>query len=463
MSDLSRNPFLCAPLAGLYARTALPIIFVMGMSGLLTVVDALFLGHYVGARALSAVTMTFPLYMLLVAIATLVGSGMSSLLARHLGAGRLDAARQVYASAHGLALAAGACLIALFALWGGAVTGLAAQGDAGLAEMALTYLRILVLSAPILFLLSVNSDALRNEGHVGTMAAMSLLVSLGNILFDYLLIAVIPLGVAGSALGTVLAQALALAIILAYRGAGRTLLHPRDVLRHATTRDWGAILALGAPQSLSFIGVALASTAILTALQMIGSPDYAVTVSAYGIATRVMTFAILPILGLSQAMQTITGTNHGAGLWSRRDRSFRVAAGAAFLYCLAVEAGLNGFSGSLGRAFVSDPQVVAKLAGILPVMVALFVVTGPLMMVSAHFQAIGDAPRAALLGLAKPYLFVLPLTFALPLTFGEAAIWWASPGAEALLLGLTGLVLWRGARRGSLRWGLFSHQAEERT
>ncbi|MEX1661876.1 MATE family efflux transporter [Thioclava sp. 15-R06ZXC-3] len=460
MSDLAHNRFLDAPLTGLYARTALPIIFVMGMNGLLTVVDALFLGHYVGPEALAAVTLIFPLYMLLVAFASLVSGGMSSLLARHLGGGRVAAAHRLYASAHWLALSAGAALIVLYVLAGAPMVRLAAGGNTGLAAMATTYLSVLVTFSPLLFVLSVNSDALRNEGHVGVMAAMSLLVSLSNIGFDYLLIAVFDFGVAGSAWGTVLAQALALSLIMAFRIHKGTILHPGAIWRHVTARDWGSILALGAPQSLSFIGVALASSAILTALQLIDSPDYAVTVSAYGIATRVMTFAFLPLLGLSQAMQTITGNNHGAGLWPRRDTSLHVAAGAALIFCAAVQLLVTLFAAGIGRAFVADPQVVAKVGAILPTMVALFALSGPQMMLAAHFQAIGDARRAAVLGLAKPYLFVLPLTFALPLMFGEGAIWWTAPTAEMLLLCVTTLVLMQSARRQSLRWGLFATPAQ---
>ena len=93
MSEPARNPFLRGALPAIFARTALPIIFVMGMNGLLTVVDALFLGHFAGEAALAAVTLIFPLYMLIAALATLVASGMASILARLLGAGRLDAAR----------------------------------------------------------------------------------------------------------------------------------------------------------------------------------------------------------------------------------------------------------------------------------------------------------------------------------------------------------------------------------
>ena len=116
MSRPPRNTFTSGPLGVIYARTALPIIFVMGMNGLLSVADALFLGWYVGPEALAAVTLMFPIYMGLVAVATLVSSGMSSILARHLGGGRFAEARQVFAGAHGLALAVGAALIVLFAL-----------------------------------------------------------------------------------------------------------------------------------------------------------------------------------------------------------------------------------------------------------------------------------------------------------------------------------------------------------
>jgi len=96
----------------------------------------------------------------------------------------------------------------------------------------------------------------------------------------------------------------------------------------------------------------------------------------------------------------------------------------------------------------------------MPRVVTLYLLSGPLIMVAAHFQAIGDAPRAAVLGLSKPYIFALPLTFVLPLLFGAQAIWWVSPAAEAMLAGLAGLVLFQIARRGSLRRGVFGRPQE---
>ncbi len=454
--------YLTGRLGPIYAQTALPIIFVMGMNGLLAVADALFLGHFTGPDALAAVTLMFPLYMLVVALATLVSSGMSSILARHLGASRLQEARGVFAGAHGLAAALGATLILLFLVFGDRVTVLAAGGSETLAEMGLVYLRITVMAAPMVFVLSVNSDALRNEGLVLFMAAMSLTTSVANIGFNYVLIGILEMGVAGSAYGTALAQALALSVILAFRAYGDTGLRPSVIWRHLPFGGWGHILALGAPQSLNFIGLALGAAAILVALQVVEAARYDATVSAYGIITRLITFAFLPLLGLAHAMQTITGLNFGAGAFQRSDKSLRTAVLAAFVYCLTLQTIMTVFAWQIASAFVEDQVVISEVARILPVMSAGFFLAGPMMMIAMHFQAIGDASRAAVLSLSKPYLFAIPLTFILAGNVGEPGVWLAAPVAELLLLGLTGCVLLHLARRQTLRWGLFKARKEAR-
>jgi len=459
MTDSPTNTFTDGPLGSIYLRTALPIIFVMGMNGLLSVADALFLGIYVGPDALAAVTLMFPIYMLIVALSTLVANGMSSLLARALGANDFDMARSTFAGAHGLAVALGVVLIVLFLLFGQPVSLLVAGGSETLAQLGLVYLRITVFFSPLLFVLSVNSDALRNEGRVGFMAAISLLVSLANIGFNYVLIAVLDMGVAGSAYGTAAAQALAFAIILAFRVFGETALRPATLLSHSMRRRWGRILALGAPQSLNFVGLALGSAAIITALQWVGRPGYADTITAYGIITRVITFAFLPLLGLSFAMQTITGNNYGAELWHRSDASLRTALLVAFIYCAVVQVVVMAFPTQIASAFVDDMAVIAEVGRILPVMTCVFFLMGPLMMIATYFQAIGLAGKAAVLGLTKPYALAIPLTFMMPVMFGEIGIWYAGPVAEAIMLALTAVVLWRAAKSTGLIWGIF--HAEE--
>lgn len=450
-----RNPFLAGPLGPLFLRTAAPIVFVMGMNGLLTIVDAWFLGVFVGAEALSAVTLMFPVYMMTVALTTVVSIGMASVLARRLGAHDIEGARAVLSGAHGLALVMCAILIAGFLLAGrGLVDGLA-NGSPALSAMGHTYIAILVYASPISFLLAVNYDAFRCEGRVSLMAAMSLGVSLMNIALNYLLIVVLDLGVAGSAGGTVAAQAVALAIVLTLRARLDTPLPLSGLSLNAMTRSWPEFLALGAPQSLSFLGISLGSTAIIYANQLWNAVSYADTVAAYGIALRILTFAFLPLMGLNQAMQTIVGNNFGAGLLRRVDDGLRLAALAALVYCASVQLILFLASGRIGYVFVDDPATAGELARILPVMTAAYFLAGPILVLSGYYQAIGDAPRAALLSLTRTYASAIPLTFVLPTLVGERGIWMAGPTSEWLMLGLAALLLAHGRRSAGLRWGVF--------
>ncbi len=456
MSLTPQNPFTTGPLGPIFLKTALPIIFVMAMNGLLTIVDAMFLGRYVGADALGAVTLIFPLFMLIVALATLVSNGMSSILARRLGAEDRDGAAAVFAGAHGMALLVSLLLMAAYLSFGHWLTVSLASGFEPLAEMGQTYLAITTFMSPLAFILAVNSDALRNEGRVGFMAAMSLLVSLSNIGFNYILIALMGLGVAGSAYGTALAQLLALVIILGYRTYDRQLLSPKLLLKAPLAGYWGRILALGAPQSLNFLGVSLGATAVIIALQLVETSTYEATVAAYGILTRVMTFCYLPLLGLTHAMQTIVGNNYGAQAWQRSDQALKMGIYIALIYSVLSQLAFILFARPIALLFVDDPLVISELQRILPTTTAMFWVAGPLLVISSYFQAIGHATRAAILGLTRSYVFAIPLTFALCLTIGEWGIWIAGPIAEVLMLILTWIVLSQTSRAVGLRRGLLT-------
>ncbi|WP_417483450.1 MATE family efflux transporter [Maricaulis sp.] len=449
------NTYTHGPLGPMFVRTALPIIFLMAMNGLLTVVDAIFLGVFVGAEALSAVTLMFPLFMLIVALSSLVSNGMASVLARHLGANAIGQARAEFVGAHGLSLIVCLILVVLFLAGAGPLTLAAANGSETLARMGHIYLSIAVFSSPIAFALAVQSTALRVEGKVGLMAMTGLLVTLANLALNYVLIAVMGLGVAGSALGTAIAQAIALLVILGFRMGKTSPLRLADLDWSRLSTGWPGFLALGAPQSLSFVGLSLGSGAVIFMLQTVDTGHYDTTVAAYGIVMRILSFAFLVLMGMSQALQAIVGNNYGAGLWRRSDRILVIAMVCGLIYTAGSEILLVSLRHHWGGMFVSDPAVIADVARIMPMMVALYALAGPQTMISTYFQAIGDAPRAAILGLGRTYLFVLPLTLTLPLVFGESGIWMVNPVAECLMLGVTTAVLCRNARRTGAAWGLF--------
>lgn len=434
------NAFLHGSVASVFIRTSLPIIAVTMINGLLTVADAMLLGAFVGADALGAVTLVFPISMLLIAVSTMVGIGMASILGRRLGAGDRSGAIATLASAQGLALAVAAVAILAFFGFGGGLVELVAGGDARLGEMGWTFLAISFATSPAGFLLSVQSDALRMEGRVGFMAMAGVLVTLANIGFNAVLIAVFDLGVAGSAWGTALAQLLGLVVVVAYRAGGRAAL-PVAGLR--LDREWAEILALGAPRSLNFIGISLGSAAVLFALHRLELSQPETTIAAYGVVMRLMTLAFLPLMGMSLALQAMVGNMVGAGQSGRAMRSLYLSLGVSVGYGLLVQLLLVGGRDGLGGLFVSDAAVGQEVARIVPLYLAAYFAFGPVMMIASYAQALGRARQAAILSLGRSYLFAIPLTLILPLFWGETGVWIVAPIADMAMLALALALWWR--------------------
>lgn len=437
------NSFLRGSIRSVFIRTSAPIVLVTMISGLLTVVDAMLLGAFVGTDALTAVTLVFPVSMLLVALTTMVGIGMASIVGRRLGARDLGGAISTLASAQGLALAvAGLAMMAFFG-FGGQLVDFLAGGNAELAGMGWSFLAISFATAPAGFLLSIQSDALRMEGRVGFMAMAGVLVTLANIAFNALLIGVFDFGVAGSAWGTALAQVLGLAVVVIYRLRGRAIL-PLVGLR--CDGQWREILALGVPRSLNFIGISFGSAAILFALHRLALPQLDMTIAAYGVVMRLSTFTFLPLMGMSLALQAIAGNAVGAGQSARAKQTLYFALGVSTAYGLLVQLLMIGGRDMLGGIFVSDTGVALEVARIIPLSLAAYFAFGPVMMAASYAQALGKVRAAAVLSLGRTYLFAIPLTLVLPLMWGETGVWIAAPVSDVLMLALTSLIWWRANR-----------------
>ncbi|WP_176084900.1 MATE family efflux transporter [Martelella sp. HB161492] len=448
------NPYLTGALWPLFFKTAAPIIVLMLVSGLFTVVDAIFLGVYVGADALAAVTLVFPVFMALNALSTLVSSGMASILARRLGSGDKSGAQAAMQSATLLAVATCLVLMLAFTLTGAALISWLSVGDADLARMGMIYIAIVVYGSPLTFLIGIQGDALRSEGLAMLMAVIGVAVTLANIGFNYIFIVLMGWGVAGSAIGTLAAQVVALVIAMALRLSGRTPLTLWAATGRSAFSGWCENVKLGLPPSLTLAGVSVTSGAMIVAEQIWGGDHYAATIAAYGIVTRVMTFAFLPLMGLNLACQSIVGNNFGASAFVRSDQTLRIGLVVGLVYGIAVEAILMGMPGPIARIFVTDPATIAEMARITRLLVITYVIYAPMIMLSGYFQAIGNALAAGALGLTRPYLLVVPGIFLLPLALGETGIWLSGAVADCAMLGVAALVLGANRRRTGAGFGV---------
>lgn len=450
----AQNAYLIGSTRQVFIKTALPIIFMMLVNGSFNLIDAYFLGVFVGAEALAAVTATFPATIFFVALSTLVANGFASIMARALGAKDYINAREAYAQALSLSLLVSAILIAFFVHFGQTLTLAINQGQADLATLSHDYLLIMACATPISFALAVNGDSLRCEGNIRFMTTVSLATVFFNAILNFVFIVLLNWGVAGSAYGTVCAQIIGLVALAHFRLRQRNDLNLTFLTLSSRFDYWVRFISLGAPSSLRYIGLALSSGAILYNLQALPPEQYGVTVSAYGIINRVMTFVFLPLLGLSLAFQSIVGNTYGAKQLDRANDAIKTALWGSLLYGFIIQGLILYLSSSIGSWFVDAPTVIEQVDRILPVWTAALFLMGPLMIVGMLFQSIGDAKRATIMSIVKTYCFSIPLVFLLSRYQGVQSIWYSAPGAEILALIVALAVLYQRSNLGTFPYGL---------
>ncbi len=217
-------------------------------------------------------------------------------------------------------------------------------------------------------------------------------------------------------------------------------------------------LALGAPLSLNYLSISLIAGSVVAMLKIYGAEDYTVTVGAYGIVTRLLTFSFMPLLGLSMAFQSIAGNNFGGNMAGRVNFSTKTALLVSLGYCLVIEFTFMLFPGQLASIFVQDDAMINETARILPFLMIMYFTAGPAIVLSGFYQAIGDAKRAAILSLSRNYLIGFPLLMVMPRLFGEPGIWYASPIGDIIMTMLTIAVLVVAQRRKGYRAGVFLPQ-----
>jgi len=178
-----------------------------------------------------------------------------------------------------------------------------------------------------------------------------------------------------------------------------------------------------------------------------------------------MTFIFLPLLGLSMAFQTIIGNNVGGQKWDRANSCITIALTTSFVYSVTMQIIVWSVKDTFGDIFVDDAAIVSEVSRILPFTTMALFVFGPQLMITLFFQAIGDARRAAILGVVKTYCFILPLLFISPYIWGEWGIWYATPWAELLGVLLTLTILYRRYAKLGNPLGLYfvsEHQPSEK-
>src|SRR6266478_4726153 len=316
--DTTRAALLSGPILPTLTKLALPTMVVLVAQTAVNIAEAYYVG-FLGTDALAGVALVFPVFMLMAMMSNGgLGSGVSSAVARAIGAGRKQDADALV-----LAVIFGA-LFTLGTIAGGPALYRALGGRADALDAALKYSNYLFAGAIPVWIVNLQAAALRGSGNVRVPAAVTLIGALVMIPTSPILIfgfgPVPRLGIAGAGIAFGLYYCAAMLFLTRYMASGRAGL----TFRFAPLRAqlFADILKVGIQTAVNTVLTNLTVILVTGAVGLFGTTALA----AYGIASR-LDYVMIPILfGLCTATLTMVGVNFGAGEFARARRIAWVSA-----------------------------------------------------------------------------------------------------------------------------------------
>jgi putative MATE family efflux protein len=347
---------LAGPIVPTMLRLALPTILVLVVQTLVGVVETYFVS-FLGTEALAGVALVFPVLMLMQMMSNGgIGGGVSSAVARALGANRGDDAQALVW--HAVLLACGfGLLFTAGTIAGGPGLYRAMGGTDETLAAALGYSNIVFAGSVPVWIVALLSSALRGAGDVKTPARITLagaailLVLSPTLIFGW---GPLPrLGIAGAGAAVVIYYVLAAVMLIGYMRSGRGPL--KLTIVRPDGRLFGEILGVGLLSAIGTVQVNLTVACVTGVVGLFGAD----AIAGYGIASRLDYLQIPLLFGLGTAVVTMVGINVGAG---QIDRARRIAwTGAAIAVGFAEALGLfvTVFPRAWLGLFSDEPDVLA--------------------------------------------------------------------------------------------------------
>ncbi|MGF7186323.1 putative MATE family efflux protein [Desulfitispora alkaliphila] len=416
------------PIPKLLVNLAVPATFGMFVMALYNVVDTIFVARAVGTIGVAAISIAFPVQMLVMAVAGCIGIGGSSAISRMLGANKLDDANQVFGNIISLILLVSiagilfglSLLTPLLYLFGSSETILPYAQD---------YLGIILYGTFFFaFAFSMN-NVVRSEGNART-AMMTMVISATlNIILTPLFIFGFGMGIKGSALATVLSQAVTVVYLIFYFASGKSSLAFNLSYLRPKVFVLKQILAVG---SSAFAQQAAGSIMFVLANHMLILYGGDLGVAVFGIVHRIIMFSIMPVVGIVQGLVPLVGFNYGANNHERVRESIGLAFKSATAIVIFTFFIIMIFPKQLMLIFTTDTAAIEMGATALRIMFAVSFTIGIQIVTGGVFQALGNAKVALILSLSRQVLLLIPLLLVLPFMFNLSGVWLAFPLADLL-------------------------------
>ena len=349
--------------------------------------DAMIVGNFVGTGALAAVGATSVIISLLVGFFTGLSSGASVVISQHFGAGdRAVVSRGVH-TAMLLAAFGGLAITVIGIVSSTASLRLMNTPADVLADSAL-YMRIYYLGMIPLMIYNMGTSVLRAIGDSRRPVYFLIASAVSNILLDLLFVAVIPMGVAGAALATVLSEVLAAVLVLLclVHAHGQPWQLHRDEL-HLDRQQLREICRLGLPAGLQSVLYTVSNMVIQASVNSFGTA----TVAAWTVYGKVDFLYWMTVNAMGLSITTFSGQNFGARKYDRLKNGSLVALGITALLTLIISSGMLLLAHPILRLFTSDVDVVGISLRMMHFLVPTYITYICVEIFSGTIRGAGDA------------------------------------------------------------------------
>ncbi len=423
----------------LLKQYALPAIIAQTASSLYNMVDSIFIGQGVGPLAISGLAVTFPLMNLSTAFGTLVGAGAATMLSVLLGQKNYKAANKVLGNVVSLNIIIGLIFMVLALAFIDPILYFFGASENTL-PYAKEYISIILIGNVVTHLYFGLNAAMRSSGNPKKAMGLTIFTVVFNTILDPIFIFVLDMGIAGAAWATVIAQTIAMLVVLHHFNDKTRPFHFEKGILRLDMRVAKDSLSIGMGP---FLMNAAACLVTLFINQQLRKYSGDLGIGAYGICNRFIFMFIMICMGLNQGMQPIAGYNYGARQYSRVKEVFwKTAKLAMVMTTLCFIFGMF-FPKTAVCIFTHDKELVELSAKALRINVLVFPIVGFQMIATNFFQSLGMVKKSVILSLSRQILFLLPLLYLLPLWFGANGVWMSFPISDALATLLTIFMLGR--------------------
>lgn len=423
----------------LLKQYALPAIIAQTASSLYNMVDSIFIGQGVGPLAISGLAVTFPLMNLSTAFGTLVGAGAATMLSVLLGQKNYKAANKVLGNVVTLNTIIGLVFMAVALIFIDPILYFFGASENTL-PYAKEYITIILIGNVITHLYFGLNAAMRSSGNPKKAMALTIFTVVFNTILDPIFIFVFDMGIKGAAWATVIAQTVAILVVMKHFNDRSRPFHFEKGIFRLDMRVAKDSLSIGMGPFLMNSAACLVTLFINQQLRKyIGD----LGIGAYGICNRFIFMFMMICMGLNQGMQPIAGYNYGARQYSRVKEVFwKTARLGMVMTTLCFVFGMFFPRAAVG-IFTHDEQLMELSARALRITTIIFPIVGFQMIATNFFQSLGMVRKSIILSLSRQILFLLPLLYLLPLKLGADGVWASFPISDGLATIMTIFMLGR--------------------